>query len=176
MAVLDAAEISAILVGRGDMDDATYRQLAAAVINVGQGAGCAVLLEDDAALARKLGADGIHVTKGADAAKVAVSALKPQMIVGVGGASSRHDAMTLGEMDIDYLMFGPLHGTATPADADLTEWWASTFEVPAVWSDPAAAAADSKGAEFLALSDALWSAASPAEFVRTLAAALREAA
>src|SRR6218665_484952 len=64
MAVLTSAEFSALLVTRGAMDDAAYAKFAATIVNVGQGAGCAVLLEDDTALARRLGADGVHVSGG----------------------------------------------------------------------------------------------------------------
>ncbi|HTM77691.1 MAG TPA: thiamine phosphate synthase, partial [Devosia sp.] len=67
MAVLAAAPVSAILVRRGPQDDAAYAALASAIINVGQGAGCAVLLEDDAAMAKRLGADGVHISTGATA-------------------------------------------------------------------------------------------------------------
>jgi thiamine-phosphate pyrophosphorylase len=171
MAVLNAAAFSALLVSRGTLDDAAYARLAAAIINVGQGAGCAVLLEDDIALAKRLGADGVHVTDGPEAIADAVAALKPAMIVGAGNVHSRHDAMTAGEMDIDYVFFGPLEGATDPQDADLAQWWAETFEVPGVLSLPDAApgAADARGAEFLALSHSLWTAASPATAMRAIA-------
>lgn len=163
MAVLDVAEFSALLVRRGALDDAAYARLAANLVNVGQGAGCAVLVEDDTALAKRLGADGVHVSGGAKAVKEAVAALKPNLIVGAGNIGSRHDAMTMGEMDVDYLFFGPLDGAHDTTAAELAEWWASTFEIPAVLSDPdAGAGVDSRGAEFLALSTSLWSATSPA--------------
>lgn len=174
MAVLNAAEFSALLVARGDMDDATYASLATAVVNVGQGAGCAVLIEDDIALAKRLGADGVHVTAGPAALKAAVAALRPAMIVGAGNLHSRHDAMTSGEMDIDYVFFGNTQGTADAQAADLAEWWAQTFEIPAVLSQPDANAetADARGAEFLALSRSLWSAPEPAKAMRAIAAGL----
>lgn len=174
MAVLNAAEFSALLVARGAMDDAAYAKLAASAINVGQGAGCAVLIENDAALARRLGADGVHVTTGPAALKAAVAALKPAMIVGAGNLHSRHDAMTAGEMDIDYVFFGPTDGQPDAAAADLAEWWAQTFEVPAVLSQPDAAAetVDARGAEFLALSQSLWSAPEPARAMQAIAATL----
>lgn len=163
MAVLNVATISALLVRRGALDPAAYAKLAASVINIGQGAGCAVLVEDDAALARRLGADGVHVNGGSQAVKDAVATLKPALIVGAGNVRSRHDAMTVGEMDVDYLFFGPLDGLRDPAASDLAEWWASTFEIPAVLSDPQAdAGVDSPSAEFLALSTSIWSAPWPA--------------
>jgi thiamine-phosphate pyrophosphorylase len=174
MAVLNAAEFSALLVARGAMDDAAYAKLAAAAINVGQGAGCAVLIEDDIALAKRLGADGIHVTGGPVALKAAVAALKPAMIVGAGNLHSRHDAMTAGEMDIDYVFFGSTDGQADATAGDLAEWWAQTFEVPAVLSQPDATAetVDARGAEFLALSQSLWSAPEPARTMQAIAATL----
>ena len=174
MAVLNAAEFSALLVARGGHDDVSYARLAAAVINVGQGAGCAVLIEDDIALAKRLGADGVHVTGGAAALKAAVAAVRPAMIVGAGNLHSRHDAMTAGEMDIDYVFFGSTDGTPDPAAVELAEWWAQTFEVPAVLSQPDAGpeTANAHGAEFLALSQSLWSAPAPAKAMEAIAAGL----
>lgn len=177
MAVLNIAEFSALLVRRGGLDDAAYARLAASLINVGQGAGCAVLLEDDPALAKRLGADGVHVTGDSKAVKAVVAAVKPALIVGAGNVRTRHDAMTLGEMDVDYLFFGPLDGASDAAAADLAEWWASTFEIPAVLSDPAAdASIDDRGAEFLALSTSVWSAASPAAAAAAIVNATGETA
>ena len=174
MAVLNAAEFSALLVARGAMDEAAYAKLAAAIVNVGQGAGCAVLVEDDLALARRIGADGVHVTGGAAALKAAVAALKPAMIVGAGNLHSRHDAMTAGEMDIDYVFFGATDGKPDAQAIELAEWWAQTFEVPAVLSQPDATpdSADARGAEFLALSQSLWSAPAPAKAMTAIAASL----
>lgn len=172
MGVLSAAEVAAILVRRGTLDDGAYARLAERLVNVGQGAGSAVLVEDDIALARRIGADGVHVTGGANAVREAAAALRPALIVGAGNARSRHDAMTLGELDVDYVFFGPLGGETDPQAAELAQWWAETFEVPAVLSDPGATDADSRGAEFLALSTSIWSSPAPAEAMRAIAATL----
>ncbi len=172
-AVLDAAEFSAILVHRGAQDDIAYAQLVKAVIKVGQGAGCAVLVQDDVALAKRMGADGVHVTGDAKAVKAAIAALKPGLIVGAGPITTRHDAMTVGELDIDYLQFGNLDDAPDATAVELTEWWAPTFEIPAVLHAPGAT--DAHGAEFFACGPALWSAASPQEAARALAASLEDA-
>lgn len=173
MAVLSAAPFSALLVARGSQDDASYARLAGAVVNVGQGAGCAVLLEDDVALAKRLAADGVHVTGGPDAVRSAVAALKPAMIVGAANLHSRHDAMTAGEMDVDYLFFGGTEKSDAAA-GELAQWWAQTFEIPAVLSDPDAGAetADARGAEFLALSRSIWQSPDPAKAMREIVAGL----
>lgn len=165
MAVLNATEFSALLVRRGNLDADAYAKFAARLVNIGQGAGCAVLLEDDVALVKKIGADGVHISTGTEDLIDAIQALKPSMIVGAGNLQSRDDAMVAGEMDVDYVLFD---------DGELAQWWAETFEVPCVLSLPKAApgASDPRGAEFLALSDSLWSAASPAEAMRAIAADL----
>lgn len=177
MAVLKEAEFAAILVSRGSMDAQSYATLAAKVVNIGQGAGCAVLVENEVPLVKKLGADGVHVSGGAEEVADAVQALKPSMIVGAGNIASRHDAMTAGEMDVDYVFFGSLGGEADPQAEDLAHWWAETFEVPGVLSMPGAQpGVDARGAEFLALSTSVWSAPSPAAMMRDIAARLGEIA
>lgn len=176
MGVLTGPEVAALLVRRGTLDDAEYSALAERLVQIGQAAGAAVLVEDDPALALRLGADGVHVTTGGrKAIDAALSRLKPNGIVGVGNIRSRHDAMTFGEMDVDYLMFGPLGGEADPQAAELTRWWAETFEVPAVYSDPALRIDDgaATGAEFIALSDCVWTDNDPTAALAAFAQASR---
>ena len=174
MGVLSAAPVAALLVRRGERSDADYAALAKSFINIGQGAGCAVLLEDDWALAKRLGADGVHITGDEDDVRAALKALKPALIVGAGPVSTRHDAMVRGELDVDYLWFGALDGGPDATGAELAQWWAETFEIPAVLHDPAAGDghADPCGAEFLALGESIWSAPSPAQALAQLAKTL----
>lgn len=179
MGVLTGPDVAALLVRRGELVDEAYAQLAERLVQIGQAAGAAVLVEDDAALARALGADGVHVTNGGvKAIRAAVAALKPDGIVGAGNVRSRHDAMSFGELDVDYVMFGPLGGATDPQAADLAQWWAETFEVPAVHSNPAAEpdARDATGAEFLALSDCVWMRPDPAAALKAFAVIAKEKA
>ena len=176
MTVLSGPEVAALLVRRGDQDEHAYARLAERLIQIGQAAGAAVLVEDNADLAKRLGADGVHISEGGvKAIRAAIDALKPDGIVGVGNIRSRHDAMSFGELDVDYVFFGPLGGKPDPQAAELAQWWAETFEVPAVYSDPEAepARAGAIGAEFLALSDSVWSAAEPAAALAAFDHALR---
>lgn len=164
MAALSGPEVAALLVRRGGLDESAYAALSERLVQIGQAAGAAVLVEDDAELARRLGADGVHVTSGGGKAiREAVALLKPDGIVGVGNIRSRHDAMSFGELDVDYVMFGPLGGAADPQAAELALWWAETFEVPAIHSDPGASPenASKAGTEFIALSDCIWASADP---------------
>ena len=81
--------------------------------------------------------------------------------------------MTAGEAGADYVMFGEPHGGA-PAMAlrpliERVGWWAEIFETPCVaFADSIEAAGElaHAGADFVALDDAIWSAAAPAEAAR----------
>lgn len=172
--VLAAAPVAALLVRRHERTHAAYRALVQAVLPAAQGANCAVLVEDDVALARQVGADGVHVTGNARAVKDAVAAIKPDLIVGAGPIRSRHEAMSLGELDVEYLFFGDL---SDPADANAREmgaWWAQTFEVPSVLSG--SAGDDAAGCEFLALGESFWTGTEPPAVLAVRAARTLEAA
>ena len=172
--VLAAAEVSALLLPQGDRPIAAYRQFVAVIAPIAQAAGCAVLIEGDPALVQALDVDGLHVTGGGAALTAALKQLKPDHIVGVGGIDNRHDAMTVGELGLDYIMFGPLSGAIGSQTRELAGWWAEAMVVPSVLSDPqaTAASADPAGCEFLALSESLWQAADPAQAIAAIAATL----
>ncbi|HEY9011004.1 MAG TPA: thiamine phosphate synthase [Devosia sp.] len=153
-AVLEAHEVSALLLPRGSRAENAYKDFAKKVIPVAQDAGVAVLLEGSPGLVKMLNADGLHIT-GADveAAREAVEALRPKMIVGVGDVTTRDAAMSLGELEVDYILFGPLSGPTKPAAREMARWWAETMEIPSVLSDPEATfeAFDAEGCEFIGL-------------------------
>lgn len=171
--VLAAASVSALLVPRGTHAENTYKSLVKTIAPVAQAAGCAVLVEGDPGLVKLLGADGLHVSGPTKAVKDAVSALRPALIVGAGPVETRHDAMTLGEQDPDYVFFGPRHGPLDVATREMAQWWSETMEIPAVLSDPQSPpeAIDAAGCEFIALSDSIWSTGDQA--AETLAAYAR---
>lgn len=154
--ILRQTEVSALLLPRGARPENAYKDFVKAVAPAAQAARCAVLIEGEPGLVRMLGADGLHVTGGAAALKEAVAALKPASIVGAGDVHTRHDAMTLGELGADYLLFGPLSGPVAAADREMAEWWAETMEIPGVLSDPEAGLDnfDAEGCEFIGLSSA----------------------
>lgn len=159
-AVLAEVEAGALLLTRGQRSEGDYKALVKAVAPVAQASDVAVLIEGEPGEVKKLGADGLHVTD-ASALETAVAALKPGFIVGAGALGSRHAAMEAGELDIDYVFFGPLSGPIDPAARDLARWWAETMTVPSVLSDPEAvdiAGAESEGCEFIALGEAFWRA------------------
>ena len=58
--------------------------------------GAALLLLDDAQLAARAGADGVHVTGIGEKLDAALESLKPDRIVGVGGLADKDQAMSAG--------------------------------------------------------------------------------
>ena len=146
-------EVAALLLRRGTLSENAYKTLVKSVAPLAQEAGAAVLIEGAPGLVRLLGVDGLHVSSGIDAASEAVAALKPQMIVGVGDIHSRDDAMSVGELNVDYILFGPLSGTISEPEREMARWWAETMEIPSVLSDPGAdyAGYEAEGCEFIGL-------------------------
>lgn len=153
-ALLETHEVSALLLPRGQRAENAYKDFAKAIVPIGQAGGAAVLLEGAPGLVKMLGADGIHIADGdVEATREAVAALRPKLIVGAGNVGSRDDAMSLGELEVDYILFGPLSGSITPAARDMALWWAETMEIPSVLSDPEAnfESFDASGCEFIGL-------------------------
>jgi len=149
-----------LLVPRGNHAENAYKTLVKSLGPLAQRHNVAVLIEGQPGDVRMLGADGLHVSGGRAALGEAIEALKPDFIVGAGGIATRHEAMEAGELDVDYVFFGPLSGPIEPAARELARWWAETMTVPSVLSDPEAdlATADAEGCEFVALGPKLWQA------------------
>ncbi|MDP2357383.1 MAG: thiamine phosphate synthase, partial [Beijerinckiaceae bacterium] len=112
-------------------------------------------------------ADGVHVFGQGEALlsslEDAISSMKPQRIVGAGGTRTRHDAMSAGELDVDYMCFGDPSPDGWTPDIDLiverVGWWSSIFNVPCVGFASRLEDVEpivSAGADFVALGDALW--------------------
>lgn len=146
-------EVAALLLPRGSLGENAYKALAKTIVPLAQANGTAVLVEGEPGLVRLLGADGLHVQGGVKAVKEAIAALKPDLIVGIGDIGSRDDAMHKGELDIDYILFGPLSGSISAEARALARWWAETMEIPSVLSDPQAGPSsyESEGCEFIGL-------------------------
>jgi thiamine-phosphate pyrophosphorylase len=125
----------------------------------------AFIINDSAALAKRLGADGVHLGQGDGDVREARALLGPSAQIGVTCHNSRHLAMEAGEAGADYVAFGAFFPTLTKqvehhAEPVLLSWWSTMFELPCVAiggitpaNAPALVAA---GADFLAVSSAVW--------------------
>jgi len=137
--VLDLAPFSSVILSGADGSPLTA-DAAHPMVEQVQAKGIAALLHADAALARTVRADGVHVPWQPGlltAFDEARDILGKRFIVGAEAGHSRHDAMELAETGADYVGFGLLGGAETGEAAaghrlDLCAWWAEIFEIPAM--------------------------------------------
>ena len=168
--VLAAAPAASALVRLGPGAEGEAKAIVTPLLKAAVSADCALILENDARLAARLGADGVHVAGAGEALEEALDSLKPERIVGAGALRMRDEAMIAGEKGADYVMFGEPRG-ANPAMAlellvERVAWWAEIFETPCVAyaeSIEAVGRLARAGADFVALDGAIWNASSPVE-------------
>jgi thiamine-phosphate pyrophosphorylase len=152
---------------------------ASSLTDLVQARGLACLIEQDAALAERLGADGVHIAADSTLYAEARKLLGDNASIGAGCGVSRHDAMRLAELGADYVAFGP-DGTIDTIDqyAELISWWSEIFVVPCVaWSvDNAehAARLAALGADFVAPSKRIWQADDPLRRIAEIDRAVRQ--
>jgi thiamine-phosphate pyrophosphorylase len=125
----------------------------------------AFIINDSMALAKRMGADGVHLGQSDGDPREARDLLGRDAQIGVTCHNSRHLAMEAGEAGADYVAFGAFYPTTTKsvdyhADPDLLTWWSGLFEIPCVaiggiTADNALPLIKA-GADFIAVSGAVW--------------------
>ena len=135
----------------------------------------AFIVNDSISLAKRIGADGVHLGQDDGDPREARRMLGPGAQIGVTCHDSKHLAMEAGEAGADYVAFGSFYPTTTKdvhhhPEPGILDWWSSIFEIPCVAiggitpdnAQPLIAA----GADFLAVCGAVWSTGDEAEAVR----------
>ena len=149
----------------GMIDMQATREVSAAVTEMAQAYGAAVLINDSPELAVELGADGVHVGWDDMTVKEARAIVGKDMIVGATAKNSRHVAMQAGEAGADYVAFGAFYPTVTKngtvqASTELLEIWQESMEIPCVAiggiTVDNAAPLVTAGADFIAVSSGVW--------------------
>ena len=137
-------------------------------------AGVAFIVNDSMSLAKRLGADGVHLGQQDGSVQEARALLGPKAQIGVTCHDSRHLAMEAGEAGADYVAFGAFYPTTTKPsfyrpDPSILSWWSSLFEIPCVAiggiTPGNAKPLVDAGADFLAVCRAVWGASEPAKLV-----------
>lgn len=177
---LDAGPVAAFQFRVKDVDQHVAAKLAEPLQRICADREVAFIVNDSIALAKRLGADGVHLGQEDGDPREARDALGPTVQIGVTCHDSRHLAMEAGEGGADYVAFGAFYPTTTKAvehhpDPSILSWWSSMFELPSVAiggitpvnAPPLIAA----GADFLAVSGAIW-AGDEAAAVRAFAGVL----
>jgi thiamine-phosphate pyrophosphorylase len=142
----------------------------------------AFIVNDSVSLARRLGADGVHLGQDDGTVADARERLGRTAQIGVTCHASRHLALEAGEAGADYVAFGAFFPSATKvtehhADPDLLDWWQTFFELPCVAiggiTPETCGALAAAGADFIAVSGAVWNG-DEAAAIRAFTAALAE--
>jgi len=173
-AALSGGDVASVILPQYARDDVAFQRAAERRVPVVQAAGAAAMVAGDTRVAARTGADGIHFEGSkADLADL-IERHASRMMVGTGGAKTRDDALELGEERPDYIFFGRFGYDTQPEphnrNLSLGRWWAEMIEVPCIVMggsaiDSVRAVAET-GADFVALSAAVFAAEDPAAAVR----------
>ena len=173
--VASSEVVSAFQLRVKDVGEHELARLAEPLQRICADAGVAFIVNDSMRLAKRLGADGVHLGQHDGDVREARALLGPQAQIGVTCHDSRHLAMDAGEAGADYVAFGAFYPTTTKPshyrpDPSILSWWSSIFEIPCV-AIGGITPANAKplidaGADFLAVCQAIWGAPDPAEVVR----------
>lgn len=164
-----------------NVDEHELARLAEPLQRICADAGAAFIVNDSMTLAKRIGADGVHLGQSDGDVREARALLGPDAQIGRTCHDSRHLAMTAGEDGADYVAFGAFYPTTTkpshyrPAP-NVLSWWSALFEIPCVaigGITPAnGAPLVAAGADFLAVCQAVWGVADPRAAVAAFAPAL----
>jgi thiamine-phosphate pyrophosphorylase len=161
-ALLEKADIAAVLVRLATTDQRTMTTRIKALAPAIQNSGAAMLIEGNVELVARGGADGAHLP-GLAPLQDALPTLKPDRIAGCGGLTTRHNAMAAGEAGADYVLFGETdpkgQRPSTEAITERLQWWAELFEPPCIgFATSLEEACDfaAAGADFILVGDVIW--------------------
>ena len=172
----EAGNVAAFQLRLKDLDDHAVARAAEPLQRVCADLDIAFIVNDSIALSKRLGADGVHLGQKDGDPREARQVLGRDAQIGVTCHNSRHLAMEAAENGADYVAFGAFYSTETKqvqhyAEADILSWWTTLFGTPCV-AIGGLTARNSRpiveaGADFLAVSSAIWSAPEgPAAAVR----------
>jgi thiamine-phosphate pyrophosphorylase len=162
---LDAGPVAAFQFRVKGVDEHEAARLAEPLQRICAAHEVAFIVNDSISLAKRLGADGVHLGQNDGDVREARERLGREAQIGVTCHSSRHLALDAGEAGADYVAFGAFFPTATKltehrAELDLLEWWQEYIELPCVAiggiTPGNCAPLIEAGADFLAVSGAVW--------------------
>ncbi len=162
--LLGSSDVASLVLYADGLDESAFQKLAETIVPVAQDAGVAAIIDNATRTAARVGADGIQLGQDPDEMRETIDRFSPQMIVGASNVKSRHNALVLGELQPDYLMFGKpgsdIKQQPHPKNLELGSWWSHMIEIPCIVMggsdlDTIPAVAET-GAEFVGLSSAIF--------------------
>ena len=164
-AALDAGPVAAFQFRVKGVDQHEAARLAEPLQRLCAERDVAFIVNDSMALAKRLGADGVHLGQEDGDPREARALLGPAAQIGVTCHDSRHLAMEAGEAGADYVAFGAFFPTATKEtrhrpDPSILRWWSPLFELPCVAiggiTPENGRVLVEAGADFLAVCGSVW--------------------
>ena len=180
---LDAGPVAAFQLRLKHIDEHEAARLAEPLQRICADRDVTFIINDSISLAKRLGADGVHLGQSDGEVADARERLGKDAQIGVTCHASRHLAMEAAEAGADYVAFGAFYPTQTKAtehrpEPELLTFWQGIFELPCVaigGITPAnCAPLVTAGADFIAVCNAVWSG-DEAQVVRDFAAAIASA-
>lgn len=174
---LAAGPVAAFQYRVKDLDQHEAARLAGPLQEICAARDVAFIVNDSISLAKRIGADGVHLGQSDGSPQEARQVLGREAQIGVTCHASRHLAMEAGEAGADYVAFGAFFPSSTKetehrAEPEMLEWWSTLFEIPCVAiggiTPENCAPLVAAGADFLAVSNAVWGR-DEAEAVRAFA-------
>ena len=162
---LDAGPVAAFQFRVKGMDEHAAAHLAEPLQSICAERDVAFIVNDSVSLAKRIGADGVHLGQSDGDLREARERLGREAQIGVTCHASRHLAMEAGEAGADYVAFGAFFPTLTKdvehhAESEILTWWQSIFELPcvAIGGITPGNCGDlvRAGADFIAVSAAVW--------------------
>jgi thiamine-phosphate pyrophosphorylase len=179
--ILDASDTACLLIeAPRETGDDQLAPIAEALIPPAQRRDVAVLLPERAELAKRLGADGVHLDlrdrdthDGLRLYRHLRKMLGDAAIVGALCPPERHAAMELAEAGAEYVGFD----AAMPEARETIAWWGEMMTVPCIAFNTrdgeAARTLAAAGADFIAPGHTLWNGDDPAAVIKAFMAAIR---
>ncbi|MDX8460895.1 thiamine phosphate synthase [Mesorhizobium humile] len=163
-AAFEGGDVASLILPDNGMDDASFQTFAERIVPIAQASGVAVIIAGDSRIAGRVQADGIHVEVKPGELAETIERVAGKMMVGVGGAKTRDEALDLGEARPDYMFFGRFGYDNKPEphhrNLALGEWWAEMISIPCIVMAGSELASvetvAATGAEFVALSSAVF--------------------
>ena len=162
---LGAGDVASLQLRLKDVSDDEVLRTGERLMRIAQPSDVAFIVNDRPDLAKKLGADGVHVGQEDTPYAEARALLGPDKIVGVTCHNSRHLAMEAVEAGADYVAFGAFYPTTTKeaktqAEPEILTWWQEIMEAPCVAIGGItvlnALPLVEAGADFLAVASGVW--------------------
>ena len=180
--ILTSGDVASVIFSPNQLEEEAFQERVEPLVSATQDCGVAAVVADLSRIAGRVGADGLQLGQDPAALETAIDKFSPRLMVGAANVKTRHNALTLGELHPDYLMFGKPGGDIRPEphpkNLDLGQWWSQMVEIPCIvmgGSDPKSALAVAQsGAEFVALGNAIFAPDSHANVVSTAAARVKQ--